>query len=59
MKIRKLFKRRSPYSPVAFLGRKTTERILGGHIAKLSKTQKSDDKHQDDSPCHMDAYTDN
>jgi hypothetical protein len=59
MKIKKLFKRRFPYSPVAFLGRKTTEKILGGHIAKQKKAQKTEDKPEDYAPCEIDAEHEN
>lgn len=57
MKIKKLFKRRFPYSPVAFLGRKNTEKILGGHISKQKKLNKTEDKHEDHAPCEIDSDT--
>jgi hypothetical protein len=57
MKIKKLFKRRFPYSPVAFLGRKTTEKILGGHIAKQKKAPKPEDKHLEYAACEIDGDT--
>jgi hypothetical protein len=34
---KKFFKRKHPYSPVAYLGRKTVERSLGADIVKLKK----------------------
>jgi hypothetical protein len=40
MKWSKLFKKRYPYSPVAFLGRKTVEQILDAKIIKLKKLKK-------------------
>ena len=55
MKIKKLFKRRFPYSPVAFLGRKTTEKILGGHITKQKKAQKAEDRPQDYAACEIEG----
>ena len=36
---KKFFKRKYPYSPVAILGRKTVERILGADIVKLKKLE--------------------
>jgi hypothetical protein len=36
---KKFFKRKYPYSPVAILGRKTVERILGADIIKLKKLE--------------------
>jgi hypothetical protein len=59
LKIKKLFKRRFPYSPVAFLGRKTTEKILGGHIAKQKKAPKTDDKQDEHAPCQIDGDAEN
>lgn len=35
--LKKVFKRKYPYSPVAYLGRKTVERSLGADIVKLKK----------------------
>ncbi|MBT0587594.1 hypothetical protein [Alteromonas oceanisediminis] len=40
MKLSKLFKKRYPYSPVAYLGRKNVERIFGARIMKLKKLEK-------------------
>lgn len=37
---KKIFKRRYPYSPVAYLGRKTVERALQADIVKLKKLEK-------------------
>ncbi|GAC28943.1 hypothetical protein [Brumicola pallidula] len=48
---KKFFKRKYPYSPVAILGRKTVERILGADIIKLKKLeekQKKDREQQSD-----------
>ena len=36
----KLFKRRYPYAPIAFLGLKNTEKMLGADITKLKKVEK-------------------
>jgi hypothetical protein len=38
---KKFFKRKYPYSPVAYLGRKTVERSLGADIIKLKKVEKA------------------
>jgi hypothetical protein len=35
--LKKIFKRKYPYGPVAYLGRKTVERSLGADIVKLKK----------------------
>jgi len=40
MKFKKMFKKRHPYAPVAFLGRKTVERSLDADIVKLKKLEK-------------------
>ena len=40
MKISKFFKRKYPYSPIAYLGRKNVERIFGARIIKLKKLEK-------------------
>ncbi len=32
----KLFKRRSPYAPIAYVGRKNVEKILGAKIKKMT-----------------------
>jgi hypothetical protein len=40
MKLSKLFKRRSKYAPIAFLGRKKIEKILDADIEKLNKKPK-------------------
>lgn len=37
MKYFKFFKRRHPYAPVAFIGRKNVEKMLGADIIKLKK----------------------
>lgn len=37
---KKFFKRRHPYSPVAILGRKNVQRILGADIVKLKQLDK-------------------
>lgn len=40
MKFLKFFKRRHPYAPVAFLGRKNVEKMLGADIKKLKNLDK-------------------
>lgn len=40
MIFKKFFKRKYPYGPIAFLGRKTVERSLGADIKKLKKVEK-------------------
>jgi len=40
MKFSKFFKRRHPYAPVAFLGRKNVEKMLGADIKKLKNIKK-------------------
>ncbi|MDM7861119.1 hypothetical protein QTP81_10970 [Alteromonas sp. ASW11-36] len=40
MKLAKFFKRKYPYSPIAYLGRKNVERIFGARIMKLKKLDK-------------------
>jgi hypothetical protein len=40
MKLSKIFKRRSKYAPIAFLGRKKIEKILDADIEKLNKKSK-------------------
>jgi hypothetical protein len=37
---KKLFKRRHPYSPAAYIGRKNVEEILGADIVKRKKLEK-------------------
>jgi hypothetical protein len=44
--LKKLFKRKYPYSPVAYLGRKTVERSLGADIVKFKKLEEREDKEQ-------------
>lgn len=41
---KKFFKRKYPYSPVAILGRKTVERILGADIVKYKKLEEEQRK---------------
>ncbi len=41
---KKFFKRKYPYSPVAVLGRKTVERILGADIVKYKKLEEEQRK---------------
>jgi hypothetical protein len=41
MKLSKLFKRKVPYAPVAYLGRKNVEAILGAKIVKPKKWQEN------------------
>ena len=45
---KKFFKRNYPYSPVAILGRKTVERILGADIVKLKKLEEKQKKERDE-----------
>jgi hypothetical protein len=45
---KKFFKRKYPYSPVAILGRKTVERILGADIVKLKKLEEKQKKERDE-----------
>jgi hypothetical protein len=47
---KKFFKRKYPYSPVAILGRKTVERILGADIIKLKKLEEKQKKDSDEQP---------
>ncbi len=42
MKLSKLFKRNVPYAPVAYIGRKNVEAILGAKIAKKKEWHKDD-----------------
>jgi hypothetical protein len=42
VKLSKLFKRRSKYAPIAFLGRKKIEKILDADIEKLNKKPKAE-----------------
>ena len=46
--IKKFFKKKHPYSPVAILGRKTVERILGADIVKLKKLDKVQKKEREE-----------
>ena len=41
---KKFFKKKYPYSPIAILGRKTVERILGADIVKLKKLEEKQNK---------------
>lgn len=41
MKIRKFFKKRYPYAPIAYLGRKTVEESLDAEIIKFKKLEKT------------------
>jgi hypothetical protein len=45
---KKFFKRKYPYSPVAILGRKTVERILGADIIKLKKLEEKQKQERDE-----------
>jgi hypothetical protein len=47
-KIKKFFKKKYPYSPVAILGRKTVERILGADIVKLKKLEEKQKKEREE-----------
>lgn len=49
MNFKKFFKRRYPYAPIAFLGRKTVERVLGADITKLKKLEKQLDEEKQQS----------
>lgn len=46
---KKLFKRRHPYAPAAFIGRKTVERILGADIVKLKTIEKAKVKDREEN----------
>jgi len=46
MKFLKFFKRRYPYAPIAFLGRKNVEKIMGADIKKLKKVEKEQKKQE-------------
>ncbi|MFW8589299.1 hypothetical protein ACOI22_00675 [Glaciecola sp. 2405UD65-10] len=39
MKLTQLFKRHYPYAPIAYIGRKQVEKILGADIKKLKKVR--------------------
>ncbi len=41
---KKFFKRKYPYSPIAILGRKTVERILGADIVKFKNLEEEQRK---------------
>jgi hypothetical protein len=41
---KKIFKRKYPYSPVAYLGRKTVERSLGADIVKFKKLEEQEEQ---------------
>ncbi len=43
MKWSKFFKRKYPYAPIAFIGRKNVEKILGADIKKLKKVRLEND----------------
>ncbi|GAC14017.1 hypothetical protein [Aliiglaciecola lipolytica] len=40
--LKKLFKRKHPYAPVNYLGRKRTQRILGAKIKKRKQIENDD-----------------
>lgn len=42
----KFFKKKYPYAPIAYLGRKTVERTLDANIRKLKKVEKEIDEEQ-------------
>jgi hypothetical protein len=48
MKFLKFFKRRYPYAPIAFLGRKNVEKMLGADIKKLKKLDAEKAKQKDE-----------
>lgn len=48
MKFFKFFKRRYPYAPIAFLGRKNVEKMLGADIKKLKKLDAEKAKQKDE-----------
>jgi len=43
----KFFKKKYPYAPIAYLGRKTVERTLDANIRKLKKVEKEIGEEQD------------
>ncbi len=52
---KKFFKRKYPYSPVAILGRKTVERILGADIVKFKKLEDEKRNGRDDQSTRKSA----
>jgi len=44
MFLKRLFKRRYPYAPIAYLGRKTVEKVLDADIKKLKKATREANK---------------
>nr|WP_168710949.1 hypothetical protein [Ningiella ruwaisensis] len=46
MIFKKFFKRKYPYAPIAFLGRKTVERALDADIRKFKKVEKELEQEQ-------------
>ena len=53
--LKKFFKRKYPYSPIAILGRKTVERILGADIVKFKKLEEEKRKGRNDQPTRKSA----
>lgn len=51
----KFFKKKYPYAPIAYLGRKTVERTLDANIRKLKKVEKEIEEEQLDKQEHTDA----
>ena len=52
---KKFFKKKYPYSPVAILGRKTVERILGADITKLKKVEAQQKKEREEKAASKDS----
>lgn len=52
---KKFFKRKYPYSPVAMLGRKAVERILGADIVKYKKLEEEKKRGRDDQSTRKSA----
>lgn len=51
----KFFKKKYPYAPIAYLGRKTVERTLDANIRKLKKVEKEIGEEQVHKQDHLDA----
>jgi|GEM_PF-1722270 len=51
----KFFKKKYPYAPIAYLGRKTVERTLDANIRKLKKVEKEIGEEQLHKQDHTDA----
>ena len=49
MNIKKYFKRKYPYAPIAYLGRKTVERVLDADIQKFKDVRRQLDNEAQDN----------